>query len=310
MAGKQTIVVIGATGAQGGGVVDALLKTNKFIVKGVTRNIDSPSAQKLAAKGVIVVKADLGDKASLLQAFQGADGVFIVTDAGAHYPGEIRQGTTAVDAAKEANVKHIVLSTLEDPSEVVPKGTYREPLPDLIVPHFQSKAAVTEHLRRSGVPHTLLLTSFFFENFINIPDLKYLDGSFGYICNLKPDVALPAHAVGDIGASAAVIFANPSTYVGQTVPVAAERIKLPDALKTISDLTGKHFKYVHLSDKQYWNLPFPGGLAKDLSNMFRYYGEFIEHVARLRDPAKSVYKGPTFREVKLSRRWQGQGRAP
>ncbi|KAK9824411.1 hypothetical protein WJX72_010092 [[Myrmecia] bisecta] len=300
MAGKQTIVVIGATGAQGGGVVDGLLKANKFVVKGVTRNIDSPAAQKLAAEGVIVVKADLGDKASLLQAFQGADGVFIVTDffGGAkNDPAvEIRHGTNAVDAAKEANVKHAVLSTLEDPTEVVPKGAYREAMPDLIVPHFQTKAAIAEHLRQSGVPHTLLLTSFFFENFSNGPYLKYLDGSYGYISNLKPDAAVPAHAVGDIGATAAVIFSNPSKYVGKTVPVAYERFKLPDALQIISDVTGKRFKYVHLSDKQFWSLPFPGGLAKDLSNMFRYYGEFTEHVVRLRDPANSVYKGPTLRE--------------
>ncbi|KAK9823613.1 hypothetical protein WJX72_004234 [[Myrmecia] bisecta] len=132
MAGKQTIVVIGATGAQGGGVVDGLLKANKFIVKG-------------------------------------------------------------------------------------------------------------EHLRQSGVPHTLLLTCFFFENFLKQPYLKYLDGSYGYMCNFKPDTAMPAHAVGDIGVTAAVIFSNPSKYVGKTVTVACERFKLPDALKIMSEVTGKRF---------------------------------------------------------------------
>jgi len=114
MSAKPTIVVLGATGAQGGAVVDALLALNKYHIRGVTRNTASDKAKELQKKGVEVAQANLKNKDELLAAFKGAEGVFSVTNFWDPevYPNnidlEVQQGNTIADAAKESGVKKFI----------------------------------------------------------------------------------------------------------------------------------------------------------------------------------------------------------
>ena len=117
---KPIITVFGATGSQGGSVVQALLSAGNFSVRATTRNVDSPKAQALKDAGCEVVKASYGDVASLEQALDGAHGAWFITsfwDSGiGTVEAEVTDGRSVAEAAKKCNVKHLVYSTLESPA--------------------------------------------------------------------------------------------------------------------------------------------------------------------------------------------------
>lgn len=278
----------------------SLAQTNKFRIKGLTRKLDSPKATELAQlENVEMVQADLDNKESLVKAFTGADGVFLVTVPFTLNPDtEIQQGKNAADAAKQAGVKHLVFSTLEDPRKEVLLKAFREPFPTQpgrIVPHFETKAEIEEYIRGLGIPATFLLTSFFYENFINLPNLKLAPGKLLLADNLG-DAIVPAHSVSDIGETAAVVFVSPQSYAGKTIPIVGDLITMEQACSTIRSVVGLNMSYLRITDEQEWDLPYPGGIAKDLSNMFRFYRLYGNLVRSKRDLEKTVYKGPTFKE--------------
>ena len=133
---KQVVAVLGGTGLQGGGVVDALMSAGKFAVRVASRNPASDAGRALAARGVEVVKADLLDPSTLRSALEGAHGAFVVTNFWdpAQMPRETETGTAAVQAARDAGVKHLIWSTLPD-SEKLTGGRIK-------VAHFTGKARV------------------------------------------------------------------------------------------------------------------------------------------------------------------------
>src|SRR5258705_10713878 len=106
---KKLIAVIGATGQQGGGVVRALQASGQFKVRALTRN---PGEHRNLADEV--VEADLDRPETLDAAFEGAHGVFLVTNFGEKGTDERKQATAAIRAAKGAGVEHFVWSTLPD----------------------------------------------------------------------------------------------------------------------------------------------------------------------------------------------------
>jgi uncharacterized protein YbjT (DUF2867 family) len=137
---KQTIVVIGATGAQGKGIVNALVNEGSFNVRAITRN-----PEKYTGKANEAVYADLKDLQSLKDAFTNAYGVFVVTNfwEGAD---EITQGKNAIEAAKATGVQHFIWSTLPD-VEIISEGVFE-------VPHFSSKAKVDDLVKSAGFKYT------------------------------------------------------------------------------------------------------------------------------------------------------------
>src|ERR1039457_203568 len=170
--GKKIIAVTGATGAQGGGLVRAILadKSGEFAVRGITRKPDSDKAPALAKLGVEIVAADLDDEGSLAKAFEGAYGAFCVTNFWEHFSGgkETAQGQSLAQAAKKAGVKHVIWSTFEDTRKTFPLSDARMPtLKDKYkVPHFDSKAEANHFFTDLGVPTTFLFTSFYWDNLI------------------------------------------------------------------------------------------------------------------------------------------------
>ena len=172
MPDKKIIAVIGATGAQGGGLVRSIAadRSGAFAARAITRKPDSESAKALAGLGVEVVAADLDDEASLRRAFEGAHGVFCVTNFWEHSSPEreLAQTSSAARAAKGAGVSHVVWSTLEDTRLQVPLSDSR--LPTLKekykVPHFDAKGEADAVFAALSVPTTYLLAAFYWENFI------------------------------------------------------------------------------------------------------------------------------------------------
>src|SRR4029077_6739010 len=150
--GRKLIVVIGATGQQGSGVVHALQAGGQFKVRALTRNPDKH--RDLADE---VVEADLNRPETLKAAFEGAHGVFLVTNFAEAGTDEFKQATTAVRAARDAGVKHLVWSTLAD-VEAISGGRFGGP-------HFTGKARVDRVVQEAGFAnHTFVVAPFFYQN--------------------------------------------------------------------------------------------------------------------------------------------------
>ncbi|HEY0432453.1 MAG TPA: NmrA family NAD(P)-binding protein, partial [Chitinophagaceae bacterium] len=160
MSQQNLIVVFGATGAQGGGLVNAILNDpeKQFAVRAVTRDVNSDKAKKLAARGASVVAADIDDPASVEKALEGAYGAYFVTFYWAHFSPEkeLQEAKTFAEAAKKAGIKHAIWSTLEDTRLYVPLNDDRMPtlMGKYKVPHFDAKGEADKFFTEAGVPVT------------------------------------------------------------------------------------------------------------------------------------------------------------
>src|ERR1700751_4497633 len=174
---RKLIAVIGATGQQGGGVVRALEAGGQFKVRALTRD---PNKHRDLADDV--VEADLNRPETLLPAFAGAHGVFLVTSSSLEGTDEFKQGTAAVRAAKAAGVKHFVWSTLPN-VEGISGGKFD-------VPHFTGKAKIDPIVKEAGFPHhTFVIAPFYYQNLVGaLAPQKQADGSLGWAIPLDPDV--------------------------------------------------------------------------------------------------------------------------
>ena len=199
---KPIIAVLGGTGQQGGGVVDALLDRGEFAVRVATRTRSGESARALAARGVEVVEADLLKPSSLEALYDGAHGAFVVSDFWDPGQGEREEeiGASAVNAARSAGVRHLIWSTLPDVKRI--SGGRFE------VKHFTLKAHVDAVVRSAGFErHTFVEAPFYFQNFLKpfVPQ-PLPDGGRGWAVPIDP--------------AARVIHAGDITELGQTVAAA------------------------------------------------------------------------------------------
>ena len=206
MSEKKIIAVVGATGAQGGGLVRAILNdpSSGFAVRALTRKVDSDKAKELAKLGAEVVAADLDDVESLKRAFEGAYGAFLLTNFWEHFSPEkeLAQAKNMAQAAKHAGLQHVIWSTLEDTRRWVPLSDNRMPtlMGKYKVAHFDAKGEADHLFTELGVPTTFLLTSFYWENLIyfGVGPKKGPDGKLALTYPMG-DKKLPGIAVDDIG---------------------------------------------------------------------------------------------------------------
>jgi uncharacterized protein YbjT (DUF2867 family) len=288
MAAKKIIAVVGATGAQGGGLVRAILDDpdGEFTARAITRNPDSDGAQQLAALGAEVVGADLDDVESLKRAFDGAYGAFCVTAFWEHFSPEkeMAQVRNMAAAAKNAGVEHVIWSTLEDTRQWVPLDDDR--MPTLMgryqVPHFDGKGESDRVFADLGVPTTFLLTSFYWDNLIHF-GMGPRRGDDGRLVFALPmgDRKLPGIAVEDIGRSALGIFKRGGELVGKRVGIAGEHLTGEEMAGALSRALGREVIYSPVPFEVYRGLDFPG--ADDLGNMFQFKHDFEEVFCGARD---------------------------
>ena len=156
MADKKIIAVMGATGAQGGGLVRAILEdpAGGFAARAITRDVNSEKAKALARAGAEVVAGDVDDGASLERAFAGAYGAFCVTFYWDHFSPEkeLAHAAGMVQAAKAAKLQHVIWSTLEDTRQWVPLSDNRMPtlMGKYKVPHFDAKGEANHLFTDAG----------------------------------------------------------------------------------------------------------------------------------------------------------------
>lgn len=277
----KTIAVLGATGAQGGSLAHAILKDPKseFKVRAITRNPDSDKSKALAKAGAEVIAADLDDPKSLEKAFDGAYGVFAVTNYWEHFSPEkeTQQAKNIADAAKSAGVNHVIWSSFEDTREKVPMGDNRMPtlMDHYKVPHFDSKGEANKYFKEIGVPTTLLFTSFYWDNFIHF-GMGPKPGPDGVLAITFPmgDKKLSGIAAEDIGKCAYGIFKSGDKYISKTVGIAGEHLTGQEMADALSKALGQKVKYNDVPADVYRGFGFPG--ADDLGNMFQYKRDFNE----------------------------------
>jgi uncharacterized protein YbjT (DUF2867 family) len=258
---RKTILVFGATGAQGGSVARNLLERGRFAVRAITRKTESPAAQALRDLGAEVVQGDLDDPASLVAALEGCYGAFGVTNFWEHFGKEEQQGRNLVAAVAAAKIEHFVYSTLP-PIEKATNGALRSP-------HFDLKAEHEEYARTLGIPATFIHVPFYYENFLAFfPPRPAGDGTyqFGFP---QGDTPLAAMSVQDVGAIVAAIFEDPSQYIGQTLKLAGDEIPAAAYADAMSRRTGRTIRYAYIPRETFAAFGFPG--AEDLADMFEFY---------------------------------------
>jgi len=288
MTEKKIIAVMGATGAQGGGLVRAILqdKNSPFTVRAITRNVNSDKARALAEMGAEVVFADLDDHASLENAFTGAYGAFCITFFWEHFSAEKEKADAKAmaETLKKAGVKHVIWSTLEDTRKFIPLTDNRMPtlLGGYKVPHFDAKEEANEFFISGGVPTTFLYTAFYWENFIffGAGPQKGPDGKL-YLTMPMGDARLPGIASEDIGKVAYAIFREGPGMIGKKVYIAGEHLNGKQMAEALSKATGKEINYHDVDPDIYRGFGFPG--ADEMGNMFQFKRDFNDYYCGIRD---------------------------
>jgi uncharacterized protein YbjT (DUF2867 family) len=230
MSASKLVLVTGATGSQGGSVVQALLRQGQR-VRGMTRNVSSPAALRLSQQGVEVVTGDFTDQDSLVRAARGVDTIFTMTtpfEEGVER--ETAQGITITEAAKAAGVGHLVYSSVASADRATG------------IPHFDSKYEVEKYIASSGVPYTIIAPVYFIDNLVQpwtIPTLR----------QGKLSLAMPATrplqqiSVEDIGSFAAAIIERREAVFGQRFDIAGDELSGDDSVAILSKVAGREFVY-------------------------------------------------------------------
>jgi uncharacterized protein YbjT (DUF2867 family) len=309
--GKRVIAVVGATGAQGGGLVRAILndKNGPFTARAITRNMNSDKAKALADAGAEVVTADLDDVKSLKKAFEGAHGVFCVTNFWEHFKPEkeLSQARNMAQAAKDAGVHHVIWSTLEDTRKSIPLSDDRMPtlMGKYKVPHLDAKGEANAIFTELGVPTTFLVTSFYWDNFIHfgMGPKKGADGKLAITLPMGTK-KLAGIAAEDIGKTAYAIFEKGDEMIGQTVGIAGGHLTGAQMAKSLSKALGQPVNYNAVTPAAYRGFGFPG--ADDLGNMFQFFSDFDQDCCDARGISETKTLNP---ELQTFDRWLAQNKS-
>ena len=271
---KKIIAVIGATGAQGGGLVRSIAAdpNGDLVARAITRKVDSDKAKALAALGVEVVAADTDDAASIERAFAGAYGAYCVTNYWEHYSvdREGAQAATMARASRRSGVQHVIWSTLEDTRHLIPSDDPRMPsVHGYKVPHFDSKGQVDKIFANEGAPTSYLLGGFYWENLIHfgMGPRANADGSLTFALPLGGQ-KLPGVGAEDIGRCAHGIFKLGASAAGRRFGISGDILSGEEMAARLGKALGKTVGFYDMPFDAYRALGFPG--ADDLGNMFQY----------------------------------------
>ena len=231
---ETRVLVVGATGNQGGAVVDHLLaSTAAFDVRGLTRDATSDAAQALEDRGVTMVEGDLDDPETLRDPVGDADAVFAVTNFWTEgYDAQVQQGKNVADVAAEEGVDQFVFSGV---------GSHDE---DTGVPHFDSAGEIDEYVRDLDLPWTILKPVFFMENLEAFAEDVAEDGRLAL--PLAEGVGLQMVTNDDLGHAAAVAIANPEEFVGESIDLAGDERSLVETAEILTEVTGRDVEAVHV----------------------------------------------------------------
>ncbi len=282
----KLLAIFGATGQQGGSIVDFVLNdpllSKEYTVRGITRDPSSPSAQSLKAKNVQVVSGDVTDPSSLTTALKDAHTVFALTapsfgpDSRAR---EFATGKAIADAAVANGASYIILSTLPNVT-ALSNNKYTK------VTSFDAKADVEAYIRTlPSIKSAFFAPGSFMQNFQSIMAPRPAttstgtpgDCEFVVARHVSPETQLPLiDTVGDTGKFVGAILADPDKYEGKTFCAATKLYSLADMCRIMSEKSGKTVKYVQLSKEKFREALTGqvGNYADSLIEMMSYQQDF------------------------------------
>jgi len=249
----RTVLVTGATGRQGGGVVRHM-RPQGWKLRALTRNPSSYAAKQLAAQGVDLVQGDLDDPASLEKAARGAYGIYSVQDfwtVGAKR--EVRQGKNVADVAKKAGVEQFVYSSVG--------GAER----NTGITHWETKWEIEKYIRGLQLPATILRPASFMETYhILEVEIGLLKGKLAD--PVRGDKPYQTIAADDIGAFVALAFGRPREFIGMELELAGSELTNVQAAEVFSRVLNRPVKFK--------KLPMPVVklfLGKEFYEMFHWF---------------------------------------
>ncbi|WP_224450459.1 NmrA/HSCARG family protein [Haloprofundus salilacus] len=253
---SDSVLVIGATGTQGGAVANHLLE-NQVTVYALSRNPESDAARSLEENGAEVIEGNLTETDALEAAMEAVDGVFCVTNFWEHgYEIEVQHGKNAVDAAVNAEVDHFVFSSVG--------GAER----DTGISHFDSKWEIEQYLEESGLNATVVRPVFFMQNLeANREDI--MQGTLALA--MERHVPLQMLDVDDLGAFVVKVFADPERYIGETFELASDELTLTATAIRMADVTGVDVTAQHVAPADLEEMMEQGG--EEYRVMFEWFNE-------------------------------------
>jgi uncharacterized protein YbjT (DUF2867 family) len=296
MSDKKIIAVVGATGAQGGGLVRAIMADpdGPFTARALTRNVGSDRARALASRGAEVIEADLDDETSLRKAFDGAYGAFVVTNfwaqrtpeqeqARTRAQMELDQAATAARAAKDTELRQVVWSTLEDtrPHFARLGSDVPNALGNYKVPHFDAKAEANASFTELGVPTTFLQTTMYYEALLQGFG-PHRDDNGELVLTLPMADKRWALITGeDIGKTALGVFRRDEEFIGKTVSIAGTIATGEELAAKLTAALGEKVVYRPLTTDAMRASGQPGAL--ETANMFQFYSDASEYFTGVRN---------------------------
>ena len=263
------VLVIGATGQQGGATARHLLERHRT-VRALVRDSASPAAAALRRTGADLVVGDLDDPSTLRMAMEGASGVFLVLTmmAGPRISpegvvAEERRGRAVADLAQESGIGHLVYSSLNGAS--ARSG----------IPYYESKARVEEHIHALGLPATILRPVSFMENFATYNRPALDDGELVVSLAVRPDLPMQLISVRDIGAFAAIAFDRPDQYLGRTLEIAGNVLTPPRIADAFASACGLPARFRQMPIEQV------RAFDVQLAQMFTFFNEHPSELADL-----------------------------
>jgi uncharacterized protein YbjT (DUF2867 family) len=255
------VLVIGATGQQGGATARHLLESDRP-VRALVRDPESPAAQALQRAGASLVAGDLDDPDSLRTAMAGAHGVFLVLTmmAGPRISpegvaAEERRGKVVADLARESGIGHLVYSSLNGAD--ARSG----------IPYYDSKARIEEHIHALGIPATILRPVSFMDNFATYNRPVLQDGELVVSLAVRPELPMQLISVTDIGAFAAIAFDRPAQFLGRTVEIAGDVRTPPQIAEIFGRVCGRPARFRQTPIEQV------RAFDTQLAQMFTFFNE-------------------------------------
>ena len=255
---SKTILVAGATGQQGGAVLRQL-REHGFPVRALTRDPDTTKARAFTGHGVEVLRGDLDDTPTLARALDGVYGAYSVQNwHQSGLDGEVRQGINLANAAKRSGIRHFVYSSVASADQRTG------------IPHFDSKFRIEEHVRGTGMPHTIVRPVFFMENWLGMR--QAIDGGTLSL-PLSPTTKLQMIAVEDIGKVVAIALERLGKWQNRTFELAGDELSMTDLAQIFSRVAGREVRYTQVP----WD-EFEKQAGKEYTQMYRWFENVGYHV--------------------------------
>lgn len=292
MTGKKTVLVLGATGQQGGAVARAL-RCNGQPVRALVRDPFGDKAKALEAIGIELCQGDFSDLASIETAMSGIYGVFSVQPSsgqGAVYgvtdEVEVRYGKAVADIALKHDVRHFVYTSVG----AAGKG-------ETGLGHFDSKTEIEEHVRGLGMRSTIVRPASFME-MLMLPGMGLDQGRFSFF--MRPDQSMQFIAADDIGKIVALVFTDPERFAGKTIEIAGDEVTGTEMQEVLSRAAGRTITYSRFPDRLLEQNAFLGRLAElvddgrcagaaDIGTLRREFGALTTLDVWLSGPGKPLF---------------------